>query len=151
WKHAGEFFAPDDGQDAPASRVRDYLTPVPAGIKAALHEALPKTIADELGVADDQWVPKLCDLLDRVREGVSADIKELTAAIDEAANAKNGWLMERLKRTRATVEKRQLLGFLANRNILPKYGFPVDTVELRTLHCADRSGAKLELDRDLSL
>ncbi|MEZ0383991.1 DEAD/DEAH box helicase [Mycobacterium sp. pW045] len=151
WKYAGEFFAPEDGQEPPASRVRNYLTPVPAGIKAALHEALPKPIADELGVADDHWVPKLCDLLDRVRDGVSSDIKELTEAIDKAADAKNGWLMERLKRTRATVERRQLLGFLANRNILPKYGFPVDTVELRTVHCADRSGAKLELDRDLSL
>lgn len=151
WTRVGEFFAPEDGQEAPASRVRAFLTPVPAEIKVALLEALPTPIADELGVADDQWVPKLCDLLDRVREGVSADIKELTSAIDEAADAKNGWLMERLKKTRATVERRQLLGFLANRNILPKYGFPVDTVELRTVHCADRSGAKLELDRDLSL
>lgn len=151
WKHAGEFFAPPDEQDAPVSRVRAYLTPVPAAIKAALHEALPKPIADELGVADDQWVPVLCDLLERVRDVVCADIQDLTEAIDEAANAKNGWLMERLKRTRTTVERRQLLGFLANRNILPKYGFPVDTVELRTAHCADRSGAKLELDRDLSL
>ncbi|MGV0627789.1 DEAD/DEAH box helicase [Mycolicibacter minnesotensis] len=151
WTHVAEFFAPEVDQVPPASRVRAYLTPVPPGIKSALQEALPKPIAEELGVADDGWVPVLCDLLERVREGVSADIKELTAAIDEAASAKNGWLMERLKRTRTTVEKRQLLGFLANRNILPKYGFPVDTVELRTVHCADRSGAKLELDRDLSL
>jgi len=151
WKYAGEFFSPEDGQEAPASRVRAFLTPVPAEIKAALQEALPKPIADELGVADDAWVPKLCDLLDRVRDGVSSDIKELTEAIDKAAESKNGWLMERLKKTRATVERRQLLGFLANRNVLPKYGFPVDTVELRTVHCADRSGAKLELDRDLSL
>lgn len=151
WKYVGEFFAPEDGHEAPASRVRSYLTPVPAEIKAALQEALPKPIADELGVADDSWVAKLCDLLDKARQVVSEDLTELTAAIDEAANAKNGWLMERLKKTRATVEGRQLLGFLANRNILPKYGFPVDTVELRTVHCADRSGAKLELDRDLSL
>ncbi|OBH19694.1 DEAD/DEAH box helicase [Mycolicibacter sinensis] len=151
WKYAGEFFSPEDGQEAPASRVRAFLTPVPAEIKAALQQALPKPIADELGVADDAWVPKLCDLLDRVRDGVSSDIKELTEAIDKAAESKNGWLMERLKKTRATVERRQLLGFLANRNVLPKYGFPVDTVELRTVHCADRSGAKLELDRDLSL
>ena len=49
-----------------------------------------------------------------------------------------------------TIDQRQLLGFLANKNILPKYGFPVDTVELRTQHCQEPVGAHLELSRDLS-
>lgn len=152
WKHVGEFFvAPPNGPAAPASRVRAYLTPVPPEIKAALHEALPKPIADELGVENDHWVPVLCDLLDRVRQAVSEDIKIFTEAIEEAATAKNFRQGERLQKTLNTIEKRQLLGFLANQNILPKYGFPVDTVELRTVHCADRAGAELELDRDLSL
>lgn len=152
WKYAGGFFAPtSDGQDAPARRVRSYLTPVPPKIRAALHEVLPGPLAEELGIADDRWVSILCDLLDRVQQLVCDDIKTFTDAIDQAANAKNFRLGERLQRTLNTIERRQLLGFLANKNILPKYGFPVDTVELRTMHCTERAGAKLELDRDLSL
>ena len=34
-----------------------------------------------------------------------------------------------------TIVRRPLIGFLATRNVLPKYGFPVDTVELRTAPC----------------
>ncbi|WP_125078120.1 DEAD/DEAH box helicase [Mycobacterium sp. P7213] len=152
WKVAGGFFAPGpNGEGAPASRVRAYLTPVPPEIKAALHDALPKSIADTLGVDDDTWVTDLCDQLDKVQQMICDDIRTFTTAIEEAAAAKNFRQGERLQKTLNTIVKRQLLGFLANRNILPKYGFPVDTVELRTVHCADRSGAQLELDRDLSL
>ena len=46
---------------------------------------------------------------------------------------------------------RSLLGFLANRNVLPKYGFPVDTVDLHTTHCDDPACRNLELSRDLAL
>lgn len=152
WKHAGQFFAPaPDGRDSPASRVRTYLTPVPSEIRAALHDVLPESIAEAIGVEDDRWVPVLCDLLDKVQQEVCDDIDTFTKAIDEAAGARNFRLGERLQKTLNTIEKRQLLGFLANRNVLPKYGFPVDTVELRTTHCAQPIGRRLELDRDLSL
>ncbi|OHU97396.1 DEAD/DEAH box helicase [Mycobacterium talmoniae] len=152
WKHAGEFFAPGpEGQDAPASRVRAYLTPVPAEIKTALHEVLPESLAEAIGVDDDRWVPILCDLLDKVRQEVCEDIKTFTAAMDEAARERKFRLSDRLQKTLNTIEKRQLLGFLASRNVLPKYGFPVDTVELRTVHSAQPVGRSLELARDLSL
>jgi len=48
------------------------------------------------------------------------------------------------------VKRRDLLGFLGSRNILPKYGFPVDVVELRTQSSANPVGANLDLSRDLS-
>lgn len=152
WKHAGEFFTPaGEGLDSPASRMRHYLHPVPPQLKSALQEVLPAPIAEAIGLDDDRWVPVLCDLLDKVQQEVCNDIDTFTKAITEAAEAKQFRLGDRLQKTLNTIEKRQLLGFLANRNILPKYGFPVDTVELRTTHCAQPVGRKLELGRDLSL
>lgn len=152
WKHAGEFFSPTaDGQDSPASRVRQFLTPVPAEVKEALRSAIPELIRTEVGVEDDSWVSRLVDLLDKVEQEVCSDIKSFNELIDTASGEKNYRLAERLQKTLKTIETRQLLGFLANKNILPKYGFPVDTVELRTLHCAEPIGRSLELDRDLSL
>ena len=37
------------------------------------------------------------------------------------------------ERTINTLTRQQLIGLLANWNVLPKYGFPTDTVELRTM------------------
>ncbi|MCW2941983.1 MAG: box helicase domain protein, partial [Actinomycetia bacterium] len=54
------------------------------------------------------------------------------------------------ERTMNTLTRRNLIGYLANRNVLPKYGFPVDTVELRTAHCDSQVGSRLELSRDLA-
>ena len=69
----------------------------------------------------------------------------------EAFAARRSDLAARFERSIATITRRSLIGYLANRNVLPKYGFPVDTVELRTAHCDSQVGARLELNRDLSV
>ena len=71
---------------------------------------------------------------------------------DEAAADRQFKRADAYQRVINTLEKRELLGFLANHNVLPKYGFPVDSVELRT-NFADAEyavGARLDLSRDLS-
>jgi len=152
WRYVGDFFTPPAaGEDSPASQVVTFLTPVPTTVKTALQQALPREIQDGIGVGDDSWVGQLADLLDRTEKEVRSDVEMFGALIDEAVQAQNLRLGARLQDTLRTIRGRELLGFLANRNILPKYGFPVDTVELRTLHCTDPTGRSLELGRDLSL
>jgi hypothetical protein len=93
----------------------------------------------------------LVGLLASVEAEVRNDIDVYNKQINEAAGAQNFRLATKLKETLRTIESRELLGFLANKNVLPKYGFPVDTVELRTLHAAEPIGRQLELGRDLAL
>ena len=50
-----------------------------------------------------------------------------------------------------TVRGRELLGFLATRNVLPKYSFPTDVVELKTQHVPDEVARQVELQRDLRI
>ena len=69
----------------------------------------------------------------------------------EAFESRRSDLAARFERSIVTITRRSLIGYLANRNVLPKYGFPVDTVELRTAHCDSQVGARLELNRDLSV
>ncbi|WP_209284272.1 hypothetical protein, partial [Prescottella equi] len=78
------------------------------------------------------------------------DLDTFRNLIEEAKERNQLAFGGRLQKTLKTIEERQLLGYLANKNILPKYGFPVDTVELRTSHCEGDVGARLELSRDLS-
>ena len=48
------------------------------------------------------------------------------------------------------IRERQILGVLASRNVLPKYGFPVDVVPLK-LQSKDEWAQRVELDRDLRI
>ena len=151
WKEAGEFFrSGEDGSPSPASLVAAFLDPVPDDMRDDLRSILPPEIQDEIGLEEDAWVDDLVTLLDKVENEVDNDFRTFRGFIEEAKNAEQFRLAEQLQKTLRTIDQRQLLGFLANKNVLPKYGFPVDTVELRTLHCQEPVGRSLELSRDLS-
>lgn len=151
WREAGQFFRPtSEGTDSPASRVQAFLTPVPSDMKADLERILPVDVQQEIGLDNDEWVGYLADLLDKVQSEVENDFAVFRELIEEAKKAEQFRIADQLQKTLRTIDQRQLLGFLANKNILPKYGFPVDTVELRTLHCQEPVGRNLELSRDLS-
>ena len=49
-----------------------------------------------------------------------------------------------------TIKKRPIIDFLSTHNIIPKYGFPVDVVELQVLH-ASEDARRLDLQRDLKI
>ena len=152
WKNAGDFFLPAPGsRDAPCQWVRGFLSPVPDEVTDALRTVLPASAQDRLGVADGSWVAELCGLLDQVRAELAHDVATFEERRKEAFESRRSDLAARFERSINTLIRRPLLGFLANRNILPKYGFPVDTVELRTAHCDSQVGARLELSRDLSV
>ncbi|MDQ2811450.1 MAG: DEAD/DEAH box helicase [Actinomycetota bacterium] len=151
WKTAGAFFLPAGGGEPPCDAVRGYLTPVPAEVAAALRAVLPQAAWSQIGLADGSWVEQLCGLLEQVRAELAHDVAMFEERRTEAFESRRSDLAARFERSIATITRRPLIGYLANRNVLPKYGFPVDTVELRTAHCDSQVGARLELNRDLSL
>ncbi|MFM8857656.1 MAG: Zn-binding domain-containing protein, partial [Actinomycetota bacterium] len=152
WRTVGAFFSPgpDEGL-SPAGGVQDFLNPVPDAVSDALDVAIPQAVREEIGISDGSWVNHLVDLLSSVEKEFTQDIADIKERIAESVKEEKFWLSKRLKDTERTIADRELLGFLASRNILPKYGFPVDTVELNTVNAADPVGRKLELARDLSL
>jgi hypothetical protein len=70
---------------------------------------------------------------------------------EEAVQDRNYRLSEHYQRVNRTVRGRHLLGFLGSRNVLPKYGFPTDVVELRTNHLPTPVAQRIELQRDLRI
>jgi len=151
WKTAGDFFQAAGGGQAPCDAVRGYLTPVPAEVAAALRTVLPEPAWRQIGLDDGSWVEQLCALLEQVRAELAHDVAMFEERRMEAFESRRSDLAARFERSIATITRRSLIGYLANRNVLPKYGFPVDTVELRTAHCDSQVGARLELNRDLSV
>jgi ATP-dependent helicase YprA (DUF1998 family) len=151
WKAAGDFFLAAGRGEPPCNAVRGYLTPVPAEVDRALRAVLPLPAWPRIGLDDGSWVEQLCGLLEQVRAELAHDVALFEERRREAFESRRSDLAARFERSIATITRRPLIGYLANRNVLPKYGFPVDTVELRTAHCDSQVGARLELNRDLSV
>lgn len=151
WKTAGRFFSPeDDGRPSPADGLQDFLTPVPTDVQEALAQALPVGVQSEIGVHDGSWVAPLVELVESVQKELVQDVADIEERIEESVEARKFGISKQLEETKRTILSRPLLGHLGSRNILPKYGFPVDTVEFNTLNSADPVGRKLALNRDLS-
>jgi hypothetical protein len=150
WRTAGEFLLAEDDGIAPVTLVRDFLTPVPADITDSLRQVLPPDVQDSIGVDSGAWVEHLLDLLESVRAELQQDVDTYEEKRREAFTARQDDKAARYSRVMKTITTRELLGLLANRNVLPKYGFPVDTVELRLAFADAQHAKQLELSRDLS-
>lgn len=148
-----DFFLPDASTgDRRVDAVASFLNPVPLKLLASLRRVLPATVQTEVGVESGEWVDALLGLLRQVRDETANDTAVLDGLRDEAAKAKKYGLAERYQKVGNTIRRRDLLGFLSNRNIIPKYGFPVDSVELRTDFSTEKYslGQRLELSRDMT-
>jgi hypothetical protein len=155
WRTAGDFFLSPEPTPPdyviPARRVSHFLTPVPDTVRSSLERVLPKPVQDAIGVASDEWVSELLRLLDDAGEELAQDVAAFEARREAASRDQNYNLAHQCKKIINTLRSRPLIDFLASHNILPKYGFPVDTVELRTDRVRGGRDRVLELTRDLTL
>lgn len=150
WKTAGDFFLPAEDRVPGVVGVAQFLNPVPAAVRASARAVLSERMCAELGVADDAWVTSLLNRLEDTRAELDNDMKQFELRRDRSAQAHRYSDAHRYQKTMNTLSQRNLIGFLANHNVLPKYGFPVDTVDLRTTYSSNATGDRLELSRDLS-
>jgi len=160
--NVGEFFAPNDGQRAGIGLLREFVQMRPTMVAEAIARIVPndEDLRAELGLEHWEWLNLLwksdeTGLLDRVALEVAGDLLELQRMVDQAAAEKTEVGFSRAKRLLGiirTIRARPLLGFLGSRNVLPKYGFPTDVVDLRTDHLDTPSAAQqVELQRDLRI
>ena len=89
---------------------------------------------------------QLHKIINEYEQNVSYFQKEIKDAKKDDDLAIASWLQKRLER----YQKNDLIDFLVRGNILPKYGFPVDSVEL-TQNIASDDFRSLNLTRDLSV
>lgn len=155
------FFWPTDGADpSGAEQFIAWLNGRPQNLRDALRRVLPESVAAEIGVDDWEWVSALLEAsedepthgwLRRAMEEVVEELQSLDALAEEAYATQKGARGDALKRVRAALAGRQIAGFLASRNILPKYGFPVDVVPLDVARSGSQLARNVELERDLQM
>ncbi|MDO5628237.1 MAG: DUF1998 domain-containing protein [Mobilicoccus sp.] len=150
WQTVGEFFLTDADGAAGVEDLLGYLREVPVETLDAVRAVMPASVIPLLDVDGGGFTSDLRDLVTEVRDRFRADVAEFEQLKDDAAAQEKFRDADRYKKIIATLCGAQLLGYLAQHNVLPKYGFPVDTVEMRTVHTDAHSAADVQLGRDLA-
>ena len=119
-------------------------------LKAALSEIVPRNMHGRTGLEDNTWDNRITGPDSRfadVEKGVCADYLAMENLKKE--NYERGMPIDRLSRRMKTIAEERPLNFLSRKAIIPKYGFPVDVVELE-IRSDDGNSNKVILQRDLS-
>lgn len=142
-------------------RLCAYLRTRPAHLKEVLKASIPEPMHGIMGITDDSWTEKLIGA-----DGVlKVAVDEFRGTVQYYTDEVNRLLAEGLTQEAAAVEKKlwsyrrgkednrgrnELIEFLVRNNVLPKYGFPVDTVELYQ-NANSATDQKLQMVRDLQM
>ncbi|MBQ7569024.1 DUF1998 domain-containing protein, partial [bacterium] len=145
----GEVISSEPGIPDGIEEFSRYLRAQPKELRQFLKAFLPDSLYMKYNCDSFGWTEQLLgsspdslgDLL-RVKEEYCEDVKTLKKEIaDRISDPKKS--VDRLRHVLNHVESENILTFLARRGIMPRYGFPVDTVDLRT------SVENVALQRDL--
>ncbi len=157
-EHPGYFgrvnrFFPYPGNTATFA-LHKYLVDKPSKLECSLKRIVPEKMWSGLGIEGWTWVSGLLDeqygVLTNAEDQLIDDLKELKQIEKYYSESGNYTRARAVQRTINTIENRYILDFLSQRNVIPKYGFPVDVVELQIYHHGEEAKG-LELDRDLKI
>jgi hypothetical protein len=161
-----DLFGGDEVERDGQALLCEFLEARPQEVGEAVRAITPPKLQDELGLADWKWAQQMTRgspiSTARVREAYEADCDYYRRAENEASAAARHSKAKLYQFVRSTIQRRSLLGVLANRGLYPKYGFPVDVVPLEVSLEAQREAkdqeglfrvgvAGLELNRDLKM
>lgn len=123
-------------------------------LERALHEVVPPEAMDQLGLHDGTWITRIAgeeSQLALVEAEVTSDYRSVRLLETTAAQQGNyrtaAWARGRAQ----TIATEDTLSFLSRKVVIPKYGFPVDVVELDPHRIQSHEAYEVSLQRDLSL
>ena len=150
YRSVESFYEPDSSGESGASRYVIWLQEVPNDVLESIARVIGPDLAQASELSTEQWREDLTELLSSVSEDYIETRDFYEAEIVAAFAAQKGSFGDKLKRILKTIRENDLLGDLANHNLIPKYGFPVDTVSVRIPPTDGPSAGSLDLSRDLS-
>jgi hypothetical protein len=138
-----------------AKDFRTFLYDHRVNLEESLRAIVPPSIVAKVGLEDGTWLDKIAGNKSRFSEaeaGVSSDYQNALHVKDTAKQKddfkKAQWALGRLK----DIEEEDVLSFLSRKAVIPKYGFPVDVVELDTQSFQrGYESIEISLQRDLSI
>lgn len=143
-------------------RLKVFLNPPSERLCLLLKRSVPKEMHDRLGITDGSWCDHLVGengVLEIAVESYRTELSQLEAELKRARREHNddesAKLSHEIQKLRSGPDDRaqtkKLIDFLTRNNVLPKYGFPVDTVELQVGAQPTDASSGLQLSRDLQM
>ena len=131
--------------------MKEALRARPAEILEALREILPAQLFKRMKIAGWDFADRLIGDEGLLTKAITARKEELDE-LDryKAERLEKGKYTDSIQRVINTRKDEQSISFLASNGVLPKYGFPVDVVELQILNNSPEAKS-VELSRDLRL
>ena len=121
-------------------------------LKGALSRIVPRNMHGRVGLLDDAWVVNIAGEGSRLalaETEVCTDYIKMEDLLKEQIDQGiHKWLM-RIDKRMKTIAAEPTLNFLSRKAVIPKYGFPVDVVELE-VQSTDGQATGVALQRDLS-
>ncbi len=121
-------------------------------LRDTLSRIVPADMHGRVGLDDDGWIVNIGGADSRLalaEAEVCADYTEMEALRRDAFEQGRDSLVGRIGRRMKTIAEERTLNFLSRKAVIPKYGFPVDVVELDT-RSGDGNPSGVALQRDLS-
>lgn len=144
------FFLNENG--AGIDVLKAFLDSKPATLYSSIKRIVPENMWQDIGVDDWEWTSYLFNETDGVlykaHQEIIDDLNSLEEIRIKLFNERK--YIGHLDRLINTIEEKDLIGYLSSRNVLPKYGFPVDVVELELMHHGEEA-KRLQLERDLRI
>jgi len=164
WKRYPQFFSnaavmatTSNNQISGYDCLVKYLMSKPEDLKVFCDKFLPVSLRSKFGISTFQWVKRLINndeddpgVLTKAINEYNYEVKIIEEAINRAIKTESKNIAGLFERKRV-YENEEILSFLSRKNVLPKYGFPVDTVELSITDRSANNNLGLELQRDLQM
>ena len=154
WRTYPDYFSTADDfvSKGGVEKLESYLREKPEALRKELNDIVPQPLIELFGINGFTWVDQMFDENGSLRLA-TAEYHHLISVLDEAyqqlsdARKSTGSVAAKLKTTR----DERIINFMSSHGVLPRYGFPVDTISLGFNHVHGSKAQGLELTRDLSL
>jgi hypothetical protein len=137
-----------------ASAVSTFLGNARQQLETDLQAVFPPHLIGRLGINDGSWMRHIAGEESRLALAEAEVASDFRLADDMEIRSRNsgqyqqaGWSQRR----NTTIADEDVLSFLSRKAIIPKYGFPVDVVELDTHRTGTGQGYDVTLARDLTI
>ena len=123
-----------------------------AELKHSLLQIVPEKMYDRVGLENDVWIDNISGPESRfvyAEAEVCGDYTEMKTLREQYFKEGRDRDIGRIGKRMKTIAEERTLNFLSRKAVIPKYGFPVDVVELDT-RSDDGDPASVALQRDLS-
>lgn len=146
-----------EDKDNMCVELKKYLNAKPQNLLDTLHNVFDNRLCELLKVDDWGFVDELtCEdgklnIAIKERETDIGGLLELKSNINANSTDRELGIATAVTKLIETLNDEESINFLSAKGVLPKYGFPIDTVSLDIINNKNREAEKLDLSRDLRM